>query len=140
MTSNRPQGCQIVTCMEVVDPALVRELAVLPRAVSSLPADGIARSLQGRINQSLISSVLIQSTEESDDKEIRIVNLRLRGRQRVTEGSDFNTLCVVELFHQVIACAQRHFQTSCVPERFESIQQGIRNKDCANQVGRAARN
>ena len=67
------------------------------------------------------------------------MNLRLRGWQGIAEGGECITLCVVELFQQIVACAHRHFQTLCVPERLESIQEGIRNKDCADQVGRAAR-
>src|SRR5262245_1434520 len=126
--------------MKIVDPALVRQFAITPGAIALLFPSRVPSYLQSGTDKSLISGSKIQSTQEGSREEVCVVNLRLRSRQGITEGSECVALCVVKLFHQVIACAQRHFQTSCVPERFESIQQGIRNKDCANQVGRAARN
>src|SRR3989442_9533671 len=94
----------------------------------------VAAGPKGRRQQSVLAGMLVHTAQQSGAEKIRVVSLAAQCSEGIAEACDRATVCPIELVLQVLRGVGRHAEVAWVLMLLIRIQEGVRDKGCADQV------
>src|SRR5580704_13287987 len=110
VAGNHLQGTQVVAGMKIVDPILCGRIAIEPRAIGTLPGNGIAGNTKRGREEFTIVGKFVDPAQKRGSKEVGVMRLAAKIGLRIAEAGFGVAFGPIEVVDHVFGGAYGHFE------------------------------